>query len=151
MYEARQRENSSDFQESVWEQFRLIACKSCTMNVKLQKHHINELSAMWSEFPQNKGPSNSSRFAWLIHPHTHTYTHILSRSPLLSKAFQFYYSKVTGSLSIPKELQHCLSVWLGAKISTLRQTCVHISAPVLSSYMTLAKSQNLSELPYPPS
>ena len=42
------------FQETVLERFRLIACKSCTMNVKLHHHHINELSEAWSEFPQKR-------------------------------------------------------------------------------------------------
>ena len=48
------RENSKCFQETVLERFRLIACKSCTMNVKLHQHHINELSEVWSEFPQKR-------------------------------------------------------------------------------------------------
>lgn len=33
---------------------RLIVCKSCTMNVKLQLNHINELSVAWSELSRKK-------------------------------------------------------------------------------------------------
>lgn len=70
MREARRRENSKCFQETVLERLRLIACKSCSMKVKLHRHHINELSAAWSEFPQKRTCSFSQNrccSVWQIH------------------------------------------------------------------------------------
>lgn len=56
MQKARQRENSKGFfflffffPSDCVRMIRLIVCKSCTMNVKLQLNHINELSVAWSK------------------------------------------------------------------------------------------------------
>lgn len=45
---------------------RLIVCKSCTMNVKLQPNHINELSVAWSELPGKEPPFPVLRAALIL-------------------------------------------------------------------------------------
>lgn len=71
MQKARQRENSKGFSLFLFPKdcvrtIRLIVCKSCTMNVKLQPNHINELSVAWSELSGKKEPSSPVLRAVLI-------------------------------------------------------------------------------------